>query len=152
MTDQFVPTPIEFIAAVEKRFGPIGFDLAANATNRVKVHETIKPIWFGPGGREPDALAEGLDWPTNVFNWLNPPFDNIEAFAKKAAEQRQLGARIAMIGPASVCTGWFVKYVAPHAYVFELTPRVFKVQIRDCILALYEPSGYRGRETWRWKP
>lgn len=34
MTKQDYKTPPEFIAAVEKRFGPIGFDLAAHAGNK----------------------------------------------------------------------------------------------------------------------
>lgn len=150
MSNQTVPTPLDFIMAVENRFGHIRFDLAANAVNAV-TGRMKGGRWFGPAGQKPDALAPDLAWPTDGLNWCNPPFDNIAAFAEQAAAQRKLGCRVAMIGPAAVCTGWFVKHVAPHAYVFELTPRVFKVNIRDCVLALYEPAGYVGRETWRWK-
>lgn len=145
MSNQLVPTPKDFLEAVQRRFGPFVADLAANKANRVT------DVWYGPGSADPDSLAPGVHWPIGGLLWLNPPFDNVAAFAEKCAAERKRGCRIALIGPAAVCTGWFVDHVAPCAYVFELAPRVFKVNIRDCVLALYEPAGYLGRESWRWK-
>lgn len=146
MSNQNVATPREFLKAVEDRFGPITFDLAAHAGNAVARH------YFGPGSDAgTDALA--CDWPgtgTGLL-WLNPPFKHIEPWAKKCAESRAAGSRIALLVPAAVCTNWFIEHVKDNAYVFELTPRVFKTEIRDCILAMFTPEGYVGRETWRWK-
>jgi len=146
MSNQAVVTPREFLDAVERRFGRIGFDLAAHRGNRV-VDE-----YFGPGSPlAEDALGE--DWDALGARadllWLNPPFKTIAPWAKKAAESENV--TIALLAPASVCTGWFLDHVKPNAYVFELTPRVFKVEIRDCILAMFTPEGYVGRETWRWR-
>ncbi len=143
-SDQEVRTPRIFLDAVEKRFGKVTLDLAANAENAVcRSH-------FGPGSSlGEDALAQR--WDNFGLQWLNPPFRNVRAWAEKCYEESALGSLIAMLAPASVCTDWFIEYVKPHAYVFELTPRVFKVEVRDCILALYTPEGYVGRETWRWR-
>src|SRR4051812_41212663 len=106
MSNQIVATPREFINAVEARFGAIGFDLAANADNRVVLD------FFGPGSNyAEDALDDAVNWGLSDLQWLNPPY----------------------------------------AYVFELTPRVFKNEIRDCILAMFEPAGYVGREVWNWR-
>lgn len=146
MSNQSVATPREFLGAVEKRFGLIGFDLAASSDN------AVVGGFYGPGsslGRfslmeDWDSLGAQAD-----LLWLNPPFKTIAPWAEKAA--RSENVRIAMLAPASVCTNWFIEHVKPNAYVLELTPRVFKTEIRDCILALFTPEGYVGRETWRWK-
>lgn len=146
MANDLVPTPREFLDAVESRFGTIDFDIAANKQNNV----TQSYRFFGPGS----TLAENaltVDWPHFGLNWLNPPFSNIAGFAKKACAERYMGAKTAMLMPASVCTNYFSDYVRKHAYVFELMPRVFKKEIRDCILALFTPEGYVGREEWIWK-
>lgn len=147
MSNQEVETPRVFLDAVERRFGKIGWDLAANASNAVVSgyygEDSVNGNW--------DSLANDWDSLGGVADllWLNPPFKTITPWAKKASETTQ--ATIAMLAPASVCTRWFIEHVKPHAYVLELTPRVFKAEIRDCILALFTPEGYVGRETWDWK-
>lgn len=146
MSNQEVSTPRAFIAAVEKRFGKIAFDLAAHERNSV-----AGPQFFGPGSENvEDALS--VDWfHVDGLLWLNPPFKRIEPWVEKCATERRRGARIALLAPASICTGWFIEHVRDQSYVFELTPRVFAKEIRDCILALYTPEGYVGRETWKWR-
>lgn len=139
-----VSTPRPFLDAVEERFGPIMLDLAANESNHV-----VGP-WFGPGSKVPDALA--VRWPRHGgLLWCNPPFKHIEPWATKAHEEQAHGARVALLVPASVCTGWFIEHVRPYAYVLELTPRVFAKEVRDCILAIYDPAMFTGRETWKWE-
>lgn len=146
MSNQIVETPKEFIDAVKDRFGAISWDLAATANNAQAFG------FFGPGsGVAQNAFMAQWDG-LGPLAWLNPPFADIEPWACKCAESVvKYRQRIAMLIPAAVCTAYFIKYVIPYAYVFELTPRVFKKEIRDCCLALYEPAGYKGRETWRWK-
>jgi hypothetical protein len=173
VTNQIVETPVEFLRAVEDRFGTIGFDLAATRENNVmrrlyhqdpEVSQGVAPtgiadphcfgdkLFFGPGS----TLSENaflVPWNSLAdLAWLNPPFADIEPWAAACAHTvityRQ---RIAMLIPASVCTGYFIDYVKPFAYVFECTPRPFKKEVRDVILALYEPARYLGRETWKWR-
>jgi len=140
---------MDFIDAVEARFGTITWDLAANIDNS-KSRNRFN--FFGPGSEytENAFLTEWED--LGPLAWLNPPFADIEPWARKCSESfvknRQ---RIALLIPAAVCTSYFVDYVKPFAYVFECTPRPFKKEVRDVILALYEPSHYVGRETWRWR-
>ncbi len=146
-TNQVVRTPKLFLDAVVRRFGPIDVDLAANAEN------AVAPRWLGPGS----PLAENsLVVPWAQFNrgglgFCNPPFKVIAPWAAQHAKARLAGMRTALLVPASICTSWYRELVAPHSYVFELFPRVFPVEIRDCLLCLYEPAGYKGRETWEWR-
>jgi phage N-6-adenine-methyltransferase len=153
--NQIVRTPREFIYAVEARFGGIVADLAANAEN------AIAPVYFGQGSQHgEDSLTANWRRLGSLagigLRWLNPPYSDraqpIARWAMKCAEMRgKVDGPIAFLVPAAVCTTWFRRHVAPHAYVFELFPRVFDKQIRDCILALYTPEGYVGREPWDWK-
>lgn len=149
MTNQIVSTPDDFIAAVEERFGKITWDLAANAQN-YKSHNKFR--YFGPGSSvEENAFLAEWNGLGNLA-WLNPPFADIEPWARKCAESYQkFNQRIALIVPASVCTSYFVDWIDPFAYTFKVTPRPFKREVRDCILALYEPSGYTGSQTWHWR-
>ena len=148
-TNQIVSTPADLISAVEKRFGRISWDLAANAEN-YKSHSKWR--YFGPGSPIEES-AFMRDWEAlGDLAWLNPPFADIEPWAERCASSvLQHRQRIALLIPASVCTGYFIEHVKRYAYVFELTPRPFKKEVRDCILALYEPSLYTGRETWNWR-
>ena len=150
MANDIISTPRPFLNAVENRFGPIRWDLAANKENCV----TNDYKFYGPGSYNyENSLSNDCKWflLSCELLWLNPPFSNIAPFAQKAMEQRELGAKIAMLMPASVCTNYFNDYVRNNAYIFELTPRVFKVEIRDCILALFTPEHYTGREKWEWQ-
>lgn len=158
MSNQNVETPLDFLRAVEDRFGAIGFDLAANEENNAVMRlghvdgQRARSYYLGPGS----LLAENAflrPWHgLGELAWLNPPFADISPWAMRCALSRhEFKQRIALLIPASVCTSYFISHVAPHAYVFELTPRPFKAEVRDCVLALYEPALYRGRETWKWR-
>jgi DNA N-6-adenine-methyltransferase (Dam) len=149
--NQIVVTPRPFLDAVEKRFGPIVFDLAATAENRVG------PLYFGPGSPlGEDSLLKDWRIGNPGVRFLNPPYSDrdqpISLWAKRCAEMRRpASGPILLLCPAAVCTVWFRTWVAPHAYVLELYPRVFGKEIRDCILAVYAPEGYLGRTTWDWQ-
>ncbi len=140
-------TPTAFIRAVEKRFGKIVCDLAAEAGNakcerfyNAEV-DSLKQPWA-------DAFPTGLIW-------LNPPFANIAPWAAKcAAESSRRHGLIAMLTPASVGSDWFACHVNRQAMVLGLRPRlVFEGEEngypKDLQLAVYG-FGLHGFDTWRW--
>ncbi len=142
-------TPPEFIEAVERRFGPIAFDLAAHAGNAKAAQ------WYGPGGVAEDALSE--DWTKLEGNlWLNPEFANIAPWAAKCAESRGFRwdtRRIFLLTPASVGAVWFSEYVHGHALVLGLVGRLCfdgkSPYPKDCILSVFgEAPGF---DVWVWR-
>jgi len=151
-SEQDVQTPGEFLAPVQVRFGPIGLDLAANGDNHVC------PLWLGPGsplaGGE-DALAPALSWAGTPLRWLNPPFGDIEPWARKCAEERH-HAFIALLTPASVGSNWFTAHVHGKALVLALSPRLTFVSHsqsypKDLILSVFGPLVCPGFDLWRWR-
>ena len=146
---QDVPTPRDLLDAIEKRFGVIGWDLAATRENAVCTD------YFGPDNRFPnyrDSLNPDLPWDflCHGRKFLNPPFATIRPWVDKASQtvivSKPCGPLVLL--PAAVCTDWFNTYVRNFAKVYELFPRPFK-EIRDCILADYADKP--GRELWVWK-
>lgn len=148
-------TPPEFLAAVTRRFGPLTWDLAATADNSV-----ARSHYFGPGSRHgEDALA--VSW-ANVSErggwlWLNPPFADIDPWARKCVEEMLAGrARILLLTPASVGSRWFARHVQPHAHVIGLSPRITFVgeaagYPKDLSLSVFA-HGLTGFSTWQWAP
>lgn len=139
-------TPTEFMQAVERRFGPVKFDLAAHRGNAQAAR------WYGPGGEAEDSLTQPWHKLDGLL-WLNPPFSPaIAPWAEKAAMEAQCGARIAFLVPASVGAVWFREHVAPFADVQFLGQRLcFDGKApypKDCLLALFgdEP----GACVWNW--
>ena len=90
--------------------------------------------------------------PCDLF--LNPPFADIEPWAKKCATTVRSG-RVFLLVPASVGSNWYATHVHGRAHVVAISPRVTFVgqeqgYIKDLIIALY--SGVRGGfSTWRWR-
>lgn len=137
-------TPPAFIAAVEKRFGPIAFDLAASPEN------AKAPRFFT---KEDDSLRKA--WGALDGNlWLNPEFDDIAPWADLCAGVRGRSAWTMMLTPASPGANWFRRLVVPNAYVLELAPRISfdgkHPYPKDCILSAFG-FGVVGRDVWRWK-
>lgn len=144
-------TPKDFMDAVTRRFGPIGFDLAAGEEN--KKADRFYSI-------EDDSLSK----PWNEIRcdgwlWLNPPFDNIAPWAKKCAESMSgYGCNILFLTPASVGSNWFRDYVHGKAMVYALNGRIhFDPNNptwgypKDCMLCCYAMIPIRGFEVWKWK-
>src|ERR1044071_3545713 len=73
-------TPFEFMQAVKQLLNIEKFewDLAADELNR----QAEK--WYGPGGVAEDSLDWELDWPTEGWCWLNPPYSHIKPWVAKA--------------------------------------------------------------------
>lgn len=152
-------TPPEFLMAVRGRFGALVWDLAAQAHTCATHYDDE---FFGPGSRYgEDALQES--WVDTQerderygWLWLNPPFANLDPWAKKCAEEMQRGARILMLTPASIGTRWFSEHVQPHAHVIGLSPRITFVGTdapypKDLMLSVFA-HGLTGFSTWHWWP
>lgn len=139
-------TPRPFLEAVAKRFGEWpSWDLAADESNHVC------DLWIG---EKQDSLT--VDWHTlGGLLWLNPPFADIDPWAKKCAAEAAKGARILLLTPAAVGAEWYRQHVAPNAYTLALNPRLTFVGERapypkDCMLSVFF-AGLRGFDVWRWR-
>ena len=154
-------TPVEFLDTVKKRLqiNEFVWDLAASREN------TVAPSYYD---EEMDSLIQS--WVFDGWNWLNPPYADIESWVTKAAIEAQKGAHIAMLVPASVGADWWLEWVEPYAYVSFLNgrlcfipdwetqvdddgERVFKAKPlypKDCALLLYTPWRMTGHEIWNW--
>lgn len=143
-------TPMDFILAVEKRFGKISFDLAASSNN------TKASNYF-------DIRENSLDqdWYMLKGNlWLNPPFARIHLWSEKClqtAANLSPNSRILLLTPASTGSNWFQEHVWGHASVLALSPRLCFDGIgpypKDCILSVFTRKGVNTAEfeCWRWK-
>lgn len=156
---------MSLIREIEKEFGPICFDLAAEPHN--KKHER----YFGPErivvGIEKDS--EGKDRPVYEKNpdtdmvaidalsqdwhsvwvkgknlWLNPEFADIAPWASKYRETSEQGASGLLLVPAAVGSNWFRDHVfGACADVYLLNGRVpFKGENspgynKDCMIVHY---------------
>lgn len=134
------------MTAVQKRFGPIAWDLAATAEN------AVAGPFYSP---EQNSLVQ--DWNRLSGNlWLNPPFSDIDPWAAKCATTKDRAGWLFFLTPASVGSNWFSSHVLPNAFVLGLSPRLQFVGTndpypKDLILSLYGFGGMRGFQTWRWK-
>lgn len=140
-------TPLEFTHAVEDRFGPLSWDLAATAENKKA------PMYISS---ETNSLT--VPWhksPCAGLLWLNPPFGHIEPWAAKTRWEADQGANILLLTPASVGALWFINHVHRHAMVFTLFPRIIfegskDPYPKDCILSVFW-GGVTGFDVWKWK-
>lgn len=162
-SEQSVGTPRDFLDAVEKRLGIDGFewDLAASEDN------TIVPIhyYYDPDTQTDVAVKNHFDetdnalvqeWSIYGWNWLNPPFGDINPWVKKAWEESRRGVHTAVLVPASVGSKWWAAWVDNKAYVTYLTGRLTfvghtKPYPKDCALLLYAPFLAGGSCYWNWK-
>lgn len=137
-------TPPDFMAAVVRRFGTISFDLAASEHNAkhanffTKRDDSLRQEWH----KIPGLL------------WLNPPFDNIEPWAKKCPAECDIGAKILFLTPASIGANWFEKHVHRKALVLGLNGRLSfdgnAPYPKDCMLSLFN-CGLSGFDVWKWR-
>jgi phage N-6-adenine-methyltransferase len=140
-------TPRPFLDAVEHRYGPILFDLAAEAGNAVVPgffdlkRDSLKQDW--------DALHDDGH---HGWLWLNPPFSDIPAFVAKCVEETKRGCRILMLVPASVGANWF-RVCTKNAHVVELGARMSfdgkDPYPKDLALVVFAHR-LTGRSYWKW--
>jgi phage N-6-adenine-methyltransferase len=148
---QTYATPLDFIRAVETRFGRLDFDLAATPTN-AKAERFFT--------RRENALKR--PWvPLDLRFWLNPPYGHIMPWASKC-EYTALGLKqsgsILLLVPASVCSRWFVHHVWGKAFVNLLSPRLCFIKDepypKDLILCVYRRRRPRPDQQfvyWDWR-
>lgn len=163
VSDQSWGTPPDFVAAFQKRFGSIVFDLAASPHNAVARHffteaeDALKQDW----SYLHKEIARPGEW-----LWLNPPFADMVPWVAKCAEECRKGARIALLSKVSLAR-WFVDHVEPNARVYLLSPRVKYVPAPgnergpngalrtgadfDSMLSLFGPATRGSIEVWKWK-
>ena len=165
---QDVTTPFELVEAVEARFGPIAWDLAATAENAQggRTPGGLASLRrYGPGSAAgEDALVQPWERLQGT-TFCNPPFGNIAPWAERAA--RSLAAvrldaarrhrhdwRLCLLTPANVGSNWFVEHIHGRALVLALNPRVRFVGHEDdypqsLILSVFG-ADRTGFEPWRW--
>lgn len=143
-------TPPEFLKAVKNllRIEAFDVDLAADPKNAVaRRYFTEEDNCFTKDWNQGDG-----------WNWLNPPFGNIEPFVSKALDESLgRGAKTAVLVPASVGARWWYNHVDHSAMVYFLRGRLTFVgehtpYPKDCALLLYAPYILRGGyEVWNWR-
>ena len=115
-SNQEYGTPPEVIAAIQKRFGRIVFDLAASKDNTV-----CEQFW----SKDDDSLTK--DWPKQLPTgnlWLNCPYAEIAPWAMRAAGCWQRKGFLFLLVPASVDSNWWLQYVEGRAYTIAMAPRI----------------------------
>lgn len=151
-SEQCVSTPDDFMRAVQKKFdiALFDYDLAADATNAKST------FYFD---EKQDSLKQ--DWRKLKGElWLNPPYGNIEPWARKCAETAAPGvkprarSRIFLLVPASVGSNWWAEHVHHKARVFLLNGRITFVghtqaYPKDLCLCLF--GAIPEYVVWRWK-
>jgi DNA N-6-adenine-methyltransferase (Dam) len=130
-------TPADFIARLEARIGrSFGCDVAATRAL------AKAPTYFGPDHEDPDRRdCLAVPWPTDVLNWMNPPYGREEHpckqpydrcvkkrckdrghhndvyipgcydFVAKVAREHQRGAEIWALLAARTDTAWFHEFL-----------------------------------------
>lgn len=139
-------TPRDFLDAVERRYGMIGWDLAATTGN------TVAPSFFSP---EQDSLKQSWSLPPRVsVAWLNPEFADIDPWAEKCESVRFLRRWTLLLVPASIGTGWYRDHVIGKAYVDGIPRLTFVGETtpypKDLLLAAYG-YGVSGHGYWDWR-
>jgi phage N-6-adenine-methyltransferase len=152
-------TPDNFLQAVQKKFGPIVYDLAAEAKNATCERffsirdDAFKQDWAAISMKYSSKIARG------GFLWLNPPFSFIAPWASRCLQESKVGAETLFLVPASVGAKWFRDFVFRQADVYYLYGRLtFRGQTtpypKDCMLVHFNPGSFGipyGEQIWDWR-
>lgn len=139
-------TPREFLDAVERRYGPIGFDLAATTNNAVVGNFYTE---------EQNALIQSWQLSPRVrVAWLNPPFANIDPWAERCASVRRLPRWTLLLVPASIGTAWYRDHVLGKAVVDGIPRLTFVGETtpypKDLMICAFG-YGASGNGYWDWR-
>lgn len=150
---QDVQTPPDLISAIESKFRPIDFDLAACDASASRGHLGF----FSP---EQDSLKQDWTQIQDRILWLNPPFAKIAPWAAKCAEwartQHSYGQLLLLLVPGSIDSNWWNESVRNVAKTLVLAPRVTFVGHTDpfpkpMTLNIYGTGGDDRVRYWRYK-
>ena len=163
-SEQSVGTPPEFLRSVLSFLDIEDFtiDLAAEK------HNAVTSFYIG---KKRDTFM--VDWHKyRGWCWLNPEYSRIAPYARKCAEEMELGAQIAVLIPASPGSNWWRDYVHGVADVRFLNGRVTfldkdgqpiktrnkKTGVwsvtpypKDLALLLYSTQRKPGYHIWNWR-
>lgn len=163
--EQCYRTPPELLAAVERRFGKITFDLACTTVDAV-----------APLGYAIDAGADALqrDWRElaalgpDFLGWCNPMWGKSRYYAAKCAEAGAAGLRVLLNCPLAPDARWYAKHVHGKALVLACCPRIPYLKpdgLPACVGEKGKPLGINrpvmvaaygfsavGFEPWEWAP
>lgn len=168
-------TPSNFLTAVRKRLKiqAFTFDFACSMENRKapfgwteaddSLGKTTKE-WY---------RAWYLAGESNRWAWLNPPYDDISAWAVKCLALAQAGGRVAFLVPASVGSNWFRDFIHQEngVEVLFLNGRLCFIEDwrttinpktgefytseplypKDCMLVLFGTRRSYLSNVWTWK-
>jgi site-specific DNA-methyltransferase (adenine-specific) len=83
------------------------------------IEELIKKYGdlFDPCPRLPDFDGLEIEWPRDQWIYVNPPYSNIETWAKKCFVEWKKGSKIIMLIPARTDTRYFHTWIHPHAKI-----------------------------------
>lgn len=144
---QVVGTPWEFLRAVEKKFGPLAWDLAATIDN-AKAASFITP--------EMDTFRQ--DWAKLLnggLGWLNPEFDPMVKWVAKCSSEQRKGAEFLVLTPAAIGANWFWDHVQPFATVYSVGRMKFEGHQdpypKDLLLNHYCANPNHELQRWKWK-
>jgi len=143
-------TPDDFLSVVKAEFN-IVFDLASTDEN------CIVPDHFT---EKDNALVQ--PWNAVGWNWLNPPYHNIGAWARKCYEEMAYNEVATLfLVPASVGSNWYRDWVYGRAEARFLNGRlIFKGQKdpypKDLMLVVFDPGIFDGERearqwVWNWR-
>ena len=144
-TRQDYGTPPEFIAAIERRFGPLDYDLAAHARNHVA------PLYL-------DAVDDALsrDWSElEGLAFLNPPFQDIAPWAERCARYASSRLRIVALWPAAIDALWFEEHVRKNAVSYGISRLQFVGATasypKPLMISVFGMSVTGLGQLWRWR-
>lgn len=166
---QDVGTCPVFFKVANREFSFVA-DLAANETN----HKCA--VWFGktmateegPAATETQGGSLDVAWHRLAgWLWLNPPYKDITPWVIKCQEEAALGAKIAMLVPASVDTDWFEDHVWGRAeirflkgrlvfdYIHAKGPNIGKQNTdpypKPLMLIIFERGRFPTAGPWAWR-
>lgn len=120
-------TPPEVFNPVCGALG-LNFDAAASHENHKLPHYATVDGTYKHYFTTPSRTTgnDGLEAPWKGLRvWLNPPYGRgIDAWVRKAAQERLRAQVVAVLLPARTDTDWFHRWVAPYAEVTFLMGRI----------------------------
>jgi len=142
-------TPVEFLHAIEKRYGSIGFDLAATPGH------AVCPKFFSP---KDDSLSQ--DWQKIRIRrgqviYLNPPFAHLRPWARKLEEEcRFLSHWTLCLVPYSGGSHWWNDHALNKCLIAGIPRMTFRGSStpfpKDLALLCFG-FGAQGSTFWNWR-